>query len=64
MSCIVYMVSCNFAIHATCPLTLMMYNYNELQVSFVIQKLSCKASNKTPRFFIVYKSFSICEDRR
>jgi len=27
-----------------------MYKYNELQVSFVIQKLSCKASCKTPFF--------------
>jgi hypothetical protein len=36
--------------HATCLLTLMAYKYNELQVSFAIQKLSYKASYKTPFF--------------
>jgi hypothetical protein len=30
-----------------------MYKYNELQVSFTTKKLSCKASCKTPFFFIV-----------
>jgi len=50
MSCTIYMVSYNFVIHAICLLTLTMYKYNELQVSFVIQKLSCKASCKTPFF--------------
>jgi hypothetical protein len=30
------------ATHATCPLTLMVYKYNELQVSEVIQNLNCK----------------------
>ncbi len=31
----------------------MMYKYNELQLSFTTHKLSCKASCKTPIFFIV-----------
>jgi len=31
----------------------MAYKYNELQMSFVIQKLSCKANFKTPFFLIV-----------
>jgi hypothetical protein len=31
MSCIEYMVNCNSAIYATCPLALTMYKYNELQ---------------------------------
>jgi len=53
MSYVVYMVNCNFVIHATCLLTLMMYKYNELQMSFITQKLGCKASCKTPFFFIV-----------
>jgi hypothetical protein len=35
MNCIVYIMSCNSAIHATCLLTFMAYKYNELQVSFV-----------------------------
>jgi hypothetical protein len=38
------------ATHATCPLTFTSYKYSELQVSFTIQKLSCKASYKTPFF--------------
>jgi hypothetical protein len=38
MSCTIYMVSCNFATHATYPLALTTYKYNELQVSFAIQK--------------------------
>jgi hypothetical protein len=50
MSYIIYTVSCNFVIHAICPLTLTMYKYNELQMSSTTEKLSCKASNKT-RFF-------------
>jgi hypothetical protein len=44
----------NIATHATCPLALMAYKYNELQLSFTIQKLSCKVSCKTPFFLIVY----------
>jgi hypothetical protein len=47
MNCTVYMVSCNFAI---CPLKLMAYKSNELQMSFAIQKLNCKAHFKTPFF--------------
>ncbi len=46
-------MSCNSTIHATCPLTLTTYKYNELQVSCAIQKSSCKASYKTPLFLIV-----------
>jgi hypothetical protein len=42
-----------FEIHATCPLPLTTYKYSELQVSFTIQKLSCKASCKTPFFYSV-----------
>jgi hypothetical protein len=52
MSCTIYTVSCNFAIHATCSLALMTYKYNELQMSFTIQKLSYKVSCKTPFFLI------------
>jgi hypothetical protein len=50
----VYMVSCNFATHAICPLAFMTDKYNELEVSFATQKLSCKASYKTPVFLIVF----------
>ncbi len=46
-------MSCNFAIHATCLLALMTYKYNELQMSFATQKMSCKANCKTPIFLIV-----------
>jgi hypothetical protein len=49
------MLSCNFATHATCPLAFTMYKYNELQVSFAIQKLSCKASCKT--LFVSHNDF-------
>jgi hypothetical protein len=41
------------AIHATCPLIFTTYKYSELQVSSTTQKLSCKASCKTPFFFIM-----------
>jgi len=47
MSCTVYTMSCNFAIHAICPLALITYKDNELQVSSRIQKLNCKVSYKT-----------------
>jgi len=50
MSCTIYTVSYNSTIHAICPLTFTMYKYNELQVSFIIQKISCKADYKTPFF--------------
>jgi hypothetical protein len=53
MSFSVYMVSCNFATYVICPLALTTYKYNELEVSFAIQKLSCKANNKTTIFIIV-----------
>jgi len=57
MSCIIYMVICNPTTHATCSLAFTTYKYNELQVSFAIQKLSCKANCKTPFFFIVNNYF-------
>jgi hypothetical protein len=59
MSCIIYMMSCNSTIHATCLLALTTYKYSELQVFSTIQKLSCKASCKTP-FFIVFGCFECC----
>jgi hypothetical protein len=54
MNCTTYKVNCNCAIHATCPLALMMYKYSELQMSCETQKLSCKASCKT-LFFSYWK---------
>jgi len=51
MNCTVYMVGYNFAIHVTCPLTFTTYKYNVLQVLSTTQKLSYKASCKTPFFF-------------
>ncbi len=50
-------MSCNSAIHAICPLTLTTYKYIELQVSSIIQKLSCNVNCKTP-FFLILKSHS------
>jgi len=50
MSCTVYMVICNFVIHATCPLALTMYKYKELQMSSITPKLNYKASSETPFF--------------
>jgi hypothetical protein len=50
LSCIVYMVSSNFATHTTCLLEFMTYKYSELQMSFATQKLKCKANCKTPFF--------------
>jgi hypothetical protein len=47
------MVSCNSIIHATCALTLAAYKYNELQVSYAIQKLNYKANCRTPFFLIM-----------
>jgi hypothetical protein len=44
------MVNCNSVIHVTCSLALTTYKYNELQMFGVTQKLSCKASYKTPFF--------------
>jgi hypothetical protein len=54
---IVYMMSYNFIIHATCPLALIAYKYNELQVFGATQKLNCKANCKTPLFIIVSEGF-------
>jgi hypothetical protein len=53
MSCIIYVVSCNFATHVTCSLAFMSYKYNELQVSSKPQKLNCKANCKIPLFVIM-----------
>jgi len=55
MSCIIYTMTYNFATHATCPLALMTYKYNELQVFSTTQKLNYKASCKIPIFFIVFE---------
>jgi hypothetical protein len=52
MNCIIHTMSCNCATHATYSLAFTLYKYSELQVSFVIKKLSCKANCKTP-FFIM-----------
>ncbi len=54
MCCTIYMMNCNSIVHVTCPLTLVAYKYNELQMSSTTQKLSCKASCKTPLFLIIY----------
>jgi hypothetical protein len=48
MSCTIHTVNYNSTTHSICPLTFMAYKYNELQMSSTIQKLSCKASYKTP----------------
>jgi hypothetical protein len=53
MSYTIYMVTCNSTTHATCPLALIAYNYNELQMSSATQKLNCKVCCKTPIFLIV-----------
>jgi len=59
MNYTIYIVSCNFAIHATCLLTLITYKYNELQVIIATQKLSYKANHKRPFFFIMCISYPI-----
>jgi len=46
-------MSYNFTTLATCPLTFMAYKYNDLQMTGAIQKLSYKASCKTPIFFML-----------
>jgi len=38
MSCTIYIMSCNPTTHATCSLTLMVYEYSELQMSSITQK--------------------------
>ncbi len=53
MNCTVYMMSCNFATHAICPLKIIMYKYNELQMFVATQKLRCKVSCKTSFFLIM-----------
>jgi len=50
MSCTIYMVNYNYTTHVTCPLALIAYKYNELQMSYATQKLSYKANCKTPFF--------------
>jgi hypothetical protein len=40
MSYIVYIMNCNFVTHTICLLALIMYKYNELQMSSAIQNLS------------------------
>jgi len=46
-----YIMSCNFAIDATCLLTFTTYEYSDLQMSCITQKLNCKASCKNIIFF-------------
>ncbi len=43
-------MSCNSTTDAIYLLTLAAYKYSELQVPSITQKLSCKASCKTPFF--------------
>ncbi len=49
------MVNYDFIYHATCLVALTTYKNNELQMSFTTQKLSYKASYKTPFFHIGMK---------
>jgi hypothetical protein len=51
MNYTIYMVNCNFTTRVTCLLKLVAYKYSELQMSFATQKLSCKASCKTPFYY-------------
>jgi hypothetical protein len=51
MNCTIYIVSCNFAIHATCPLTLIVYKYNELQMVIATQKIELQSQSQKPFFF-------------
>ncbi len=45
-------MSCVVAINATCPMQLVLYFYDELQVVIATKKCSCKHINcKTPNFF-------------
>jgi len=58
MNCIMYIMSYNSTIHATCLLTLTVYKYNKLQVFGATQKLSCKANcQKTFFSHSVYEAF-------
>jgi hypothetical protein len=45
MSCTIYTMSCNFAIHATCSLELMMYKCNELQMFITKLNYKCLLQN-------------------
>jgi hypothetical protein len=61
MSCIIYMVSCNFTTNATYPLALMTYKYSELQMFGAIQNLIYEANCKTPIFLILcYHHLHLC----
>jgi hypothetical protein len=60
MNCTIYIVNCNYVTHATCPLTLMVEKYSELQMSGATQKLSWKANCKTPFFLIVEEKNYMC----
>ncbi len=50
MNCTIYIVYYKFVIHVTCLLAFTTYKHSELQMSATTQKLSCKASCKTPFF--------------
>jgi hypothetical protein len=53
MSSTIYTMNYNSATCVTCSLTFIAYKYIELQMSSIIQKLSCKASYKIPFFLIM-----------
>ncbi len=55
MNCTVYIVNCNFTIHATFLLTFMAYKYNEFQMSSAIQKLGFKGSCEKNKNVIMWK---------
>jgi hypothetical protein len=57
MSCIIYMVNYSFVTHAIYSLALMMFKYNELQMSSALEKVSCKANCKIPFFLIMNVNF-------
>jgi hypothetical protein len=51
------MVSCTFVTRATCLLALMVYKYNELEVSFATQKLSLQGQLQNTFFhFVLYRA--------
>jgi hypothetical protein len=51
MSYTIHTMNYNYVFHAICLLALMTFKYCELQMSFVIKKLNCKANCKTPFFY-------------
>jgi hypothetical protein len=53
-NCTIYMVSYNFATHATYLLTFMVYKYSELQVSFATQNLVARPITIHNLFLIVF----------